>query len=80
MFWTDWGSSPRIERAYMDGTHRQAIVTTNIAWPNGITIDTKTNKIYWTEGKFDKIETASMDGTNRQVGINICLLNDGVEY
>ena len=23
MFWTDWGSAGKIERAGMDGTHRQ---------------------------------------------------------
>ena len=25
MFWSDWGRSPRIERAGMDGSHRLAI-------------------------------------------------------
>ena len=23
MFWTDWGADPKIERAGMDGSHRQ---------------------------------------------------------
>ena len=26
MYWSDWGESARIERAWMDGTHRQIIV------------------------------------------------------
>lgn len=30
MFWTDWGQEPRIERAGMDGSHRQAIVTYDV--------------------------------------------------
>lgn len=30
MFWTDWGKSPKIERAYLDGTSRKAIVTNDL--------------------------------------------------
>ena len=39
LFWSDWSSPPRIERSHMDGSSRQVLVTTNIAWPNGITLD-----------------------------------------
>ena len=39
-YWTDWGDSPRIEKAGLDGSHRQVIVASgpDIAWPNGLTI------------------------------------------
>lgn len=47
MYWTDWGSSPRIERAGMDGTHRKTIINTNIKWPNGLTLDLVRQRIYW---------------------------------
>ena len=40
MYWTDWGRSPRIEVAAMDGTDRKVLVRlTNPSWPNGLTID-----------------------------------------
>ncbi len=39
MFWTDWGSPGKVERAYMDGTGRTTIADTNLVWPNDITID-----------------------------------------
>lgn len=26
MFWTDWGSLAKIERAFLDGTHRKVLV------------------------------------------------------
>jgi hypothetical protein len=26
MFWTDWGTMAKIERAYLDGTHRKVLV------------------------------------------------------
>lgn len=47
MYWTDWGTSPKIERSGMDGSHRQAIVTYDVKWPNGITLDLVRRRIYW---------------------------------
>lgn len=47
MYWTDWGSSPRIERAGMDGTHRQTIVSSNVKWANGLTLDLVRERVYW---------------------------------
>lgn len=38
MYWTDWGKEPKIERANLDGTNRQALIVQNIVWPNGLTI------------------------------------------
>ena len=38
MYWSDWGENARIERAGLDGSSRQAIVTKDIQWPNGLTI------------------------------------------
>lgn len=38
MYWTDWGKQPKIERAYLDGSNRQKLVTSDIQWPNGLTI------------------------------------------
>ena len=39
MFWTDLGSPNKVERAYMDGTGRITIASTNLGLPNDITID-----------------------------------------
>ncbi len=38
MYWSDWGENARIERAGLDGSNRQAIVSSDIQWPNGLTI------------------------------------------
>ena len=38
MYWTDWGENARIERAGLDGSHRSPVVSTDIQWPNGLTI------------------------------------------
>jgi len=38
MYWTDWGTRPKIERAALDGSDRVVIVHENIDWPNGLTL------------------------------------------
>ena len=45
MFWSDWGDAARIERAWMDGSHRGVIVDTDIGWPNGMAIDVEEKKV-----------------------------------
>lgn len=67
MYWTDWDASPKIEKAAMDGSARQTIVTRNITWPNGLTIDQATNRLFWVDAKLDKIEVSDLNGGNRQL-------------
>lgn len=67
MYWTDWGSEPKIERAGMDGTHRQAIVSHDMKWPNGLTLDLVLNKVYWADAKLNVISSCNFDGTGRQI-------------
>ena len=67
MYWTDWGVNPKIEQAGMDGSARRAIVTGNLVWPNGLTIDRVTNRLFWTDAKLDKIEASDLNGGNRRL-------------
>ena len=66
MYWTDWGANPKIEQAQMDGSARRAIVTGNLAWPNGLTIDQATKSLFWADAKLDVIEMSDLNGGNRQ--------------
>ena len=67
MYWTDWGEEPKIERAGMDGSHRQLLVKDDIYWPNGITLDYVEGKVYWVEANYHFIHRMNMDGTQRYV-------------
>lgn len=53
MFWTDWGDVPKIERASMNGdpSSRKIVVSDDIFWPNGLTVDYDNELVYWTDGK-----------------------------
>ena len=66
MFWTDWGEKAKIERAEMDGSNRGIIISQDVTWPNGLTIDYNAEKIYWTDAKLFYIAKANYDGSNRQ--------------
>jgi low density lipoprotein receptor-related protein 5/6 len=68
MFWTDWGEVPKIERAGMDGDPltRTVIVSDDIFWPNGITIDYESEIIYWADGKLNFVAAMDYDGQNRR--------------
>ncbi|KAK9885701.1 hypothetical protein WA026_012466, partial [Henosepilachna vigintioctopunctata] len=71
LFWSDWSDrKPKIERANLDGTQRTIIVSKDLVWPNGVTLDLVSRKIYWCDAKEDKIEFANMDGKDRRILIN----------
>ncbi|XP_013407657.1 low-density lipoprotein receptor-related protein 2-like [Lingula anatina] len=67
MYWTDWGKSPKIERATMAGQQRTAIISTGLGWPNGLTIDFEEGKMYWADALMQKIERSALDGQYREV-------------
>ena len=51
----------------MDGSLRRSVVTGNLSWPNGLTIDQTTNLLYWADAKLDTIEASDLNGENRRV-------------
>ncbi|XP_058464924.1 low-density lipoprotein receptor-related protein 6 [Malaya genurostris] len=72
MIWTDWGESPKIERASMDGDpqSRVAIVQDRIFWPNGLAVDLDNELIYWVDGNLHFLDVMNLDGSNRRTLVN----------
>lgn len=56
LFWSDWGFTASIGRAGMDGSTRTVIVSARLAWPNALTVDYDTNKLWWGDAHLDYIE------------------------
>lgn len=67
MFWSDWGEEARIERGGLDGSHRQTIVTFDIKWPNGLTLDLLKQRLYWLDAKLHSISSVNFDGSERRI-------------
>lgn len=66
MFWTDWGDlKPGIYRSNMDGSAAYRLVSEDVKWPNGISVDG--HWIYWTDAYLDCIERITFSGQQRSV-------------
>ncbi|XP_052813290.1 low-density lipoprotein receptor-related protein 2-like isoform X2 [Mya arenaria] len=57
---------PKIEMAWMDGSHRSVLVTKRLVRPSALTIDyLMYDRVYWADYKLGVIESIKHDGTDR---------------
>ncbi|XP_047359021.1 low-density lipoprotein receptor-related protein 6 [Vespa velutina] len=77
LFWTDWGDVPKIERAAMNGdpTTREVIVSDDIFWPNGLTVDYENELVFWADGRLKFIAVMDYYGKNRRK-----VISQGLDY
>lgn len=62
MYWTTFGSA-KIQRANLDGSGVEDLVTTGLLNPGSIALDVTDTKMYWTDIGTGKIQRANMDGS-----------------
>lgn len=74
LFWSDWGLSAHIGAAFMDGTKEQILVD-QVTWPNGLTVDWPSRRIYWVDAWDRTIESVKINGDDRRV-----ILTDQVNH
>ena len=67
MFWTDFGQTAQIERAFLDGSDRRVLHNTGLSQPVGITLDYTTQRVYWSDVALDRIEFSNFDGSGRAI-------------
>ncbi|XP_037297516.1 LOW QUALITY PROTEIN: low-density lipoprotein receptor-related protein 4 [Manduca sexta] len=65
LYWSDWGESPNIERSFLDGSQRKVIVQQDLGFPNGLTIDYRDRRLYWTDALKERIDTSDLSGQHR---------------
>ena len=63
MYWTDEATS-KIQRANLDGSNVEDLITTGLSAPAGIALDLGRGKMYWTDTGTSKIQRANLDGSN----------------
>ena len=65
MYWTDWVQNlseiSKIERSYLDGRNRSSLVSTDILWVNGLSLDYTNDILYWCDAYYDRIESISLN-------------------
>lgn len=74
MYWSDWQEDSRdanrgsIRKAWMDGSNSGILITSkNMLWPNGLSLDTEQNVLYWVDAYYDRIEMVLLNTTERRV-------------
>uniref|UniRef100_A0A0R3T0K6 Low-density lipoprotein receptor n=1 Tax=Rodentolepis nana TaxID=102285 RepID=A0A0R3T0K6_RODNA len=66
LFFNVWsGTRGRIERTWLDGTHREVIVDHNhTVWPNGIALDFESRHLYYVDAYLGVISRVDYSGAN----------------
>ncbi|XP_070148921.1 low-density lipoprotein receptor-related protein 2 [Polyergus mexicanus] len=69
LYFTSWHLQAYIGKMGMDGSNFTRILTweDNIAWPNALTIDYFTDRIFWADAHLDYIAFADLEGHNRRI-------------
>ena len=62
LYWTDWGTD-KIQRANLDGSGIEDLVTNGLDGPNSLALDMAGGKMYWTDAGTNKIQRANLDGS-----------------
>ena len=62
MYWTDSGTN-KIQRANLDGSGVEDLITSGLSDPRGLALDLGAGKMYWTDRGTDKIQRANLDGS-----------------
>ncbi|XP_059204349.1 low density lipoprotein receptor a [Centropristis striata] len=66
VYWTDWGNPAKIEKGGLNGGDRNPLVTDNIEWPNGITLDLLNQRLYWVDSKLHTLSSIDVQGGGRR--------------
>ena len=62
MYWVDRGTH-RVQRANLDGSNVESLVTTGLSAPKDLALDVAAGKMYWTDDGTDRIQRANLDGS-----------------
>ncbi|XP_024940882.1 low-density lipoprotein receptor-related protein 2 isoform X2 [Cephus cinctus] len=68
LYFTSWHLQAYIGKMGMDGSNFTRILTWNdgLAWPNALTIDYFTDRIFWADAHLHYIDFADLEGHNRR--------------
>ncbi|XP_037092504.1 low-density lipoprotein receptor-related protein 2-like [Pollicipes pollicipes] len=64
IFLSEWGRPANISRAYADGTHVEVFRGLVLGWPNGLSIDYDSDRLYWCDALLDHVRHTKLDGTD----------------
>ncbi|KAF2354259.1 Low-density lipoprotein (LDL) receptor class A repeat [Trinorchestia longiramus] len=63
LFFSEWGQTPNINLAHLDGSNVTPLPGLVVKWPNGLAIDLDRDLLYWCDAVLDWIQYANLDGS-----------------
>ncbi|XP_059057986.1 low-density lipoprotein receptor-related protein 2 [Achroia grisella] len=64
IFFSEWDRPANISRANTDGTGLLVFENVTLGWPNGLSIDFDTDRLYWCDALLDHVQHSKLDGTD----------------
>ncbi|XP_037294723.1 LOW QUALITY PROTEIN: low-density lipoprotein receptor-related protein 2 [Manduca sexta] len=64
IFFSEWDRPANISRCNTDGTGLLVFENVTLGWPNGLSIDFDTDRIYWCDALLDHVQHSKLDGTD----------------
>ncbi|RXG68268.1 Low-density lipoprotein receptor-related protein 2 [Armadillidium vulgare] len=64
VFFSEWDRPANISRAYLDGSNVMVFRSALLGWPNGLSIDYLTDRIYWCDALLDHVQHANLNGSD----------------
>ena len=62
IFFSEWDRPANISRAYLNGSNVRVFTGVLLGWPNGLSLDYETDRIYWCDALLDHVQHANLDG------------------
>ncbi|XP_057372389.1 protein cueball-like [Daphnia carinata] len=89
LYWTNrYMSHPTIERSFLNGSHREVLIKTDLLLPNALDLDVQEQMLYWADNHrkgYFSIERSFVNGTGKQeiyrgIGQFVVSLAVGTDY
>ncbi|KAF7265024.1 hypothetical protein GWI33_021687, partial [Rhynchophorus ferrugineus] len=64
LFFSEWDRPANISRVLTDGTNLTVFKNLTLGWPNGLSIDFKTDRLYWCDALLDHVQHSNLNGTD----------------
>ncbi|XP_066998103.2 low-density lipoprotein receptor-related protein 2 [Anabrus simplex] len=64
IFFSEWDRPANISRAHTDGSNLMVFRNVTLGWPNGLSVDFATDRLYWCDALLDHVQHSKLDGTD----------------
>lgn len=64
IFFSEWDRPANISRAHTDGSNLMVFRNVTLGWPNGLSVDFETDRLYWCDALLDHVQHSNLEGTD----------------